>query len=53
MGRWGATGTFTYTSAAGSVLGAGKYTETVTFTPDDLTDFNVVITSVTVNVSKH
>jgi len=47
------TGTFMYTSAEGSVLPAGKYTETVTFTPDDLTDFNAVVLSVTVNVSKH
>ncbi len=45
-------GTFTYTTAAGTVLDAGNgQTEAVTFTPADTTDYKTVSASVTVNVS--
>jgi autotransporter-associated beta strand protein len=45
-------GTFTYSSAAGTVLEVGDgQTEDVTFTPDDLADYTAVTTSVTVDVS--
>ncbi|MGO9113383.1 MAG: beta strand repeat-containing protein, partial [Thermoguttaceae bacterium] len=45
-------GTFTYTTA-GMVLYAGSgQTESVTFTPTDLTDYSPVVTSVTVNVAQ-
>jgi predicted metal-binding membrane protein len=44
-------GTFTYTSAAGSVLNAGNgQIEAVTFSPTDSTDYTTVSTSVIVNV---
>jgi hypothetical protein len=44
-------GTFTYSSAAGTVLSAGLgQTEAVTFTPTDSTDYTTVSTTVTVNV---
>jgi hypothetical protein len=46
-------GTFTYTSAAGSVLGAGNgQSEAVTFTPTDTTDYTTASTTVTVNVAQ-
>jgi hypothetical protein len=46
-------GTFTYTSAAGTVLNAGSgQTEAVTFTPTNTTDYSSVQTTVTVNVAK-
>ena len=45
-------GTFTYTSAAGTVPDAGKgQSEAVTFTPNDSTDYAAVYTTVTVNVA--
>ena len=45
-------GTFTYTSAAGTVLGIGNgQSEAITFTPGDSTDYNSVSTTVSVNVS--
>jgi hypothetical protein len=46
-------GTFTFTSAAGTVLnpGAGQ-SETVTFTPGDSTNYSPVATTVTVNVAQ-
>ena len=45
------TGTFTYTSAAGLLLGAASgQTEQVTFTPDDSIDYSSVQTTVTVDV---
>ena len=45
-------GTFTYTNAAGIVLGAGQgQTEQVTFTPASSADFSVVQTFVTINVT--
>jgi hypothetical protein len=44
-------GTFTYTSAAGSVLNIGNgQSETVTFTPNDSTDYTTASSTVTVNV---
>ena len=47
-------GTFTYTSAAGTVLNASssKQTETVTFTPSDSTDYAKASSTVTVTVGK-
>jgi hypothetical protein len=46
-------GTFAYTSAAGTVLGAGSsQSEAVTFTPTDTTDYTTASGSVTVNVAK-
>jgi hypothetical protein len=44
-------GTFAYTSAAGTLLGAGNaQIEGVTFTPSDVTDFMTSTSAVTVNV---
>ena len=46
-------GTFAYTTNAGVVLNAGNgQIENVTFTPHDITDFETVDTSVTVNVAQ-
>jgi len=46
-------GTFTYTSGAGTVLGAGKgQSEAVTFTPIDSTDYTTATTTVVVNVAQ-
>jgi hypothetical protein len=45
-------GTFRYTSAAGTVLGGGGYTEAVTFTPSDTTDYAAASATVTVNVAR-
>src|SRR5208282_5542034 len=46
-------GTFTYTSAAGSVLGAANgQSEAVTFTPTDNTDYTTASSTVTVNVGQ-
>ena len=46
-------GTFTYTSAAGTVLGAGNgQSEAVTFTPNDTTDYTTASSTVTVNVAQ-
>ncbi len=45
-------GTFSYSSAIGTVLGAGTHTLTVTFTPSDTTDFSTpapVTANITVN----
>jgi hypothetical protein len=45
-------GTFTYTPAAGTVLGVGPHTLSVTFTPTDTTDYTTppaVTNSITVN----
>lgn len=44
-------GTFEYTPAAGEVLGAGKHTLTVTFTPKDETSYTTTQATVTINVS--
>ncbi len=46
-------GTFAYTTAAGTVLGAGQgQFEAVTFTPTDSTDFTTATAFVTVTVAK-
>jgi hypothetical protein len=45
-------GTFTYSPAAGTVLGAGSQTLAVTFTPDDAANYNGSSASVTLNVAK-
>jgi hypothetical protein len=45
-------GTFTYSPAAGTVLGAGQQTLTTTVTPTDTADYTVATASVTVTVSK-
>jgi hypothetical protein len=45
-------GVFTYASAAGSVLTAGKHTESVVFTPTDSADYEAVISNATVDVAK-
>jgi hypothetical protein len=46
-------GTFTYSSAAGTVLGAGNgQSVAVTFTPSDGTDYATVSTTMTVNVAQ-
>ncbi len=46
------SGSFTYTPAAGTVVGAGVDTLSVTFTPTDTSDFNTAFDSVTINVAK-
>ena len=43
-------GSFAYTPAAGTVLSAGSYTLSVTFTPTDTTDYTTATKSVTINV---
>ena len=46
-------GTFTYTSAAGTVLAVGNdQSEAVTFTPTDTTDYTTATTTGIVNVSQ-
>ena len=46
-------GTFTYTTAAGTVLNGGDgQTESVTFSPTDVVDYKAATTTVTVNVAK-
>ncbi|HET9058419.1 MAG TPA: hypothetical protein VFN61_00745 [Acidimicrobiales bacterium] len=45
-------GTFTYSPAAGAVLGAGDQTIWATFTPDDTADYSAVTTSVTLTVDQ-
>ncbi len=46
-------GTFTYTPAAGTVLGAGNnQTLSVLFTPTDTTDYTTATASATINVSQ-
>jgi sugar lactone lactonase YvrE/uncharacterized membrane protein len=45
-------GTFTYSPAAGTVLGAGQQTLTATFTPTDTTDYTTATASVSLTVSK-
>ena len=47
-------GTFTYTSAAGTVLNASNsgQSEAVTFTPTDTTDYTTASATVTVNVAQ-
>jgi uncharacterized repeat protein (TIGR01451 family) len=45
-------GSFSYTPAAGTVLGAGSQTLSVTFTPTDTTDYSSATASVTLQVNK-
>jgi propanediol utilization protein len=45
-------GTFSYTPASGSLLGAGNQTLAVVFTPSDTTNYNTVNSSVTLTVAK-
>jgi hypothetical protein len=45
-------GTFAYSPAAGTVLGAGAHTLSVTFTPSDTADYNNASQSVTLVVDK-
>jgi len=45
-------GTFTYSPAAGTVLGAGQQTLTVTFVPADTTDYTTVTATVTLTVNQ-
>jgi hypothetical protein len=46
------SGSFVYTPAAGTVLGGGSHTLSVTFTPNDTTDFAAATGSVTITVNK-
>jgi hypothetical protein len=45
-------GTFSYSAAAGTVLGAGPHTITATFTPTDSTDYTGASSSVTLVVNQ-
>jgi len=45
-------GTFVYTPTAGTVLGAGSHTLSVTFTPTDTTDYSTATASVTLVVTQ-
>jgi hypothetical protein len=45
-------GNFTYSPAAGAVLGAGQQTLTVTFTPTDTADYTTATASVTLTVNQ-
>lgn len=45
-------GTFTYSPASGTVLGAGTQTLSATFTPTDSTDYNAATTAVSFTVAK-
>jgi subtilase family serine protease len=45
-------GSFSYSPAAGTVLGAGQQTLKVTFTPTDTTDYTTATDSVTLTVNK-
>lgn len=48
----GVAGSFAYAPAAGTVLGVGSQTLSVTFTPSDTTDYNTATGSVTLGVTK-
>ena len=48
----GVAGSFSYTPALGTVLGAGTHTLNTTFTPTDTTNYQVTNSSVTINVGK-
>ena len=48
----GVAGTYTYVPAAGTVLGAGTQTLSVTFTPTDTTDYTSATGSVTLTVDQ-
>jgi large repetitive protein len=43
-------GTFVYSPAAGTVLAAGTQTLSVTFTPNDATDYATATATVTITV---
>jgi DNA-binding beta-propeller fold protein YncE len=45
-------GTFTYTPAVGTILGAGAQTLSVTFTPNDTADYSTSTATVTLTVNK-
>jgi hypothetical protein len=45
-------GTYVYSPAAGATLGAGPQTLSVTFTPNDLTDYTTATATVTLTVNK-
>jgi hypothetical protein len=45
-------GTFTYTPAAGTILGAGTYTLNVTFVPNDAANYETSSASVSLTVNK-
>jgi hypothetical protein len=45
-------GSFTYSPAAGTVLGAGAQTLTATFTPTDTTDYTTATSTVTLTVNR-
>jgi hypothetical protein len=45
-------GSFVYTPAAGTVLGAGTQTLSVTFTPTDTTDYTTATATVSINVTQ-
>lgn len=45
------SGSFVYTPAAGTVLGAGSHTLSVAFTPQDTTKYNTASASVTIEVN--
>ena len=50
--RAGVPGSFAYTPAAGTVLGAGTQTLSVTFTPADLADYTTATTTTRIVVSQ-
>ena len=45
-------GSFAYSPAAGTVLGAGVYTLSVVFTPDDTVDYSFVTQTTTISVTQ-
>ena len=45
-------GTFSYSSAAGTVLGVGSHTITATFTPTDIADYTTASATVTLTVNQ-
>jgi hypothetical protein len=48
----GVAGNFAYTPASGTVLGVGKQTLSVTFTPTDTADYNTATATVTLTVNQ-
>jgi len=48
----GVAGSFAYSPALGTVLGAGAHTLSVTFTPTDAVDYTTVTTTVSLTVNK-
>jgi len=48
----GVAGSFAFTPAAGTVLGVGSQTLSVTFTPSDTTDYNTATGTTTLQVAK-